>query len=316
MLAVCAMPVLLAACGGGSGGAGATHPAPNSKVSMADGQGDLANSNSKEIAMQLVSTAENSTRKWRTQYGYIEDIGDDRGYTGGIIGFTSGTGDMLELVRAYTAKAPGNPLAGFLPALQAVNGTASHDGLGDPFVAAWKDAAKSAEFTASQDSERDRVYFDPAVSLGKADGLGALGQFIYYDAAVVHGRGNGPSTLDAIRATAMAQAATPAQGGNEVAYLNAFLDARVVVMKSEPAHKDVSRIETAQRVFLQQGNLGLNPPLNWAVYGTPYSIPDTGDGLWNVAANWSRRNYCASKAVPLWNDVLGWGWFAQQSPKA
>lgn len=222
--------------------------------------------------MQLVSSAENSSKDWRAQYGYIEDIQDGRGYTGGIIGFTSGTGDMLELVQAYAAREPGNPLEEFLPALQAVNGTESHDGLGDPFVAAWKAAALSAEFQGAQDSERDRVYFDPAVSLAESDGLGNLGQFIYYDAAVVHGRGDGVYTLDGIRATAMAKAATPSEGGDEVAYLNAFLDARVVAMKSEPAHQDVSRIETAQRVFLQEGNLDLRPPLHWKVYGDAYSI--------------------------------------------
>jgi len=275
MLVVHAVPVLFAACGG-SGGT-ATDPPPTPPVTVVDGPSDLANPSSKEIAMKLVSSAENSTLDWRAQYGYIEDIADGRGYTGGIIGFTSGTSDMLELVQAYTAQAPGNPLAVFLPALQAVNGTASHDGLGAPFVAAWKAAAQLPEFRASQDSERDRVYFDPAVSMAKGDGLGALGQFIYYDAAVVHGRGNGSFTLDGIRATAMARAATPTQGGNEVAYLNAFLDARVVAMKSEPAHQDVSRIETAQRVFLQQGNLDLRPPLSWKVYGDSYTIGAAGN---------------------------------------
>ncbi|MYT55611.1 chitosanase, partial [Streptomyces sp. SID7834] len=29
----------------------------------------------KDIAMQLVSSAENSTLDWKAQYGYIEDIG-------------------------------------------------------------------------------------------------------------------------------------------------------------------------------------------------------------------------------------------------
>lgn len=266
----CAALVLLVACGGG----GTTTEHAPARLAAAS---DLADPSSKEIAMQLVSSAENSSLNWRAQYGYIEDIADGRGYTGGIIGFTSGTGDMLELVQAYAARAPGNPLEEFLPALQAVNGTASHDGLGDSFVAAWKAAAQSSEFQDVQDSERDRVYFDPAVSMAKDDGLGALGQFIYYDAAVVHGRGNGAYTLDGIRATAMANAAPPSEGGDEVAYLDAFLDARVVAMKSEPAHEDVSRIETAQRVFLQEGNLDLRPPLSWKVYGDSYTIgvPET-----------------------------------------
>src|SRR5690349_1789003 len=44
----------------------------------------------KETAFQLVSSAENSTLNWRGEFGYLEDLGDGRGYTGGIIGFCSG----------------------------------------------------------------------------------------------------------------------------------------------------------------------------------------------------------------------------------
>src|ERR1700760_3230066 len=100
----------------------------------------------KEIAMELVSSAENSTLDWRSAYAYIEDIGDGRGYTAGLIRFCSGTGDMLQLVRAYVAAAPGDPLAPFLPALRQVDGTASHRGLGPPFVAAWRHAARDPIF--------------------------------------------------------------------------------------------------------------------------------------------------------------------------
>lgn len=62
----------------------------------------LAAKEKKEIAMRLVSSAENSSLDWKAQYQYIEDINDGRGYTAGIIGFCSGTGDMLELVQNYT----------------------------------------------------------------------------------------------------------------------------------------------------------------------------------------------------------------------
>jgi chitosanase len=265
LLAASGLLVWLVACGGGA----------DSAATPASG-GDLARPESKEIAMQVVSSAENSTVNWRGQYGYIEDIGDGRGYTGGIIGFTSGTGDMLALVQAYTTLEPTNGLRAYLPALQKVNGTSSHQGLGSPFVSAWKAAAQTNAFRTTQDAERDRGYFNPAVGLAKGDGLGALGQFAYFDAAVVHGLGEGSQTLEGIRATAMARAATPTQGGDEVAFLNAFLDARIAVMKNETAHEDVSRIETAQRVFLQQGNLALRPPLSWMVYGDAYSIDANG----------------------------------------
>ncbi|MFJ4918685.1 chitosanase [Streptomyces sp. NPDC088725] len=226
----------------------------------------------KDIAMQLVSSAENSTLDWKAQYGYIEDIGDGRGYTAGIIGFCSGTSDMLELVEAYTDSEPGNPLASYLPALRRVDGTDSHDGLDPGFTAAWKQAAKDPVFQAAQNDERDRVYFNPAVNQGKQDGLGTLGQFMYYDAIVMHGGGNDSTSFGSIRKRALNQAQTPAQGGDEVAYLNAFLDARVWAMNQEEAHSDTTRVDTEQRVFLNAGNLNLDPPLNWKVYGDSFHI--------------------------------------------
>ena len=234
--------------------------------------GDLTDPATKDIAMQIVSSAENSTLDWRAQYGYLEDIHDGRGYTGGIIGFTSGTGDMLLLVRNYTRAEADNPLARFVPALQRVNGTASHTGLGRPFERAWATAAHDPVFRTAQDRLRDSMYFDPAVSRAKADGLGALGQFAYYDAMVVHGPGNDPDSAGGIRLAAMTKAKTPAQGGDEQHYLEAYFAARIVVMRREAAHEDVSRITGAQRKWEREGNLDLHTPLVWTVYGDHYRI--------------------------------------------
>ena len=222
----------------------------------------------KEIAMRLVSSAENSSLDWRAQFDYIEDIGDGRGYTAGIIGFCSGTHDMLELVEYYTAQEPDNPLAPYLPALREVDGSDSHEGLDPGFTDAWVRAAQTPEFQAAQEHERDRVYFDPSVSRAKRDGLRELGQFAYYDASVMHGA----EGFASIRADARRHARTPADGGNETTYLHAFLDARVKEMKKEAAHEDTSRVDTAQRVFLNEGNLRLNTPLTWHVYGDRYHI--------------------------------------------
>ncbi|MEV6617036.1 chitosanase [Streptomyces sp. NPDC051051] len=226
----------------------------------------------KEIAMKLVSSAENSSLDWKAQYRYIEDIGDGRGYTAGIIGFCSGTGDMLDLVELYADRKPGNVLAGYLPALRAVDGTDSHDGLDPNYPRDWRTAARDTAFQQAQNDERDRVYFDPAVRRAKADGLRVLGQFAYYDAIVMHGDGGDATSFGSIRRRALAKAKTPAQGGDETAYLNAFLDARVWAMKQEEAHSDTSRVDTAQRVFLRKGNLDLQPPLDWKVYGDSYHL--------------------------------------------
>jgi chitosanase len=237
----------------------------------ANGSG-LAAPREKEIAMELVSSAENSTLDWRSAYGYLEDIGDGRGYTGGLIGFCSGTGDMLQLVRSYVAAEPRNPLARFLPALTRVNGSASHAGLGKPFVSAWKRAAHDPAFRRLQMRELDRVYFEPAVSHGRRDGLGTLGQFIYYDAFVMHGPGQSADSFGGIRRRAIERAPTPAQGGDEVTYLEAFLAVRRAQMKTESKHGDTSRIDDEQLRFLREGNLGLRPPLIWHTYGDRYEI--------------------------------------------
>ncbi|MEW2049792.1 chitosanase [Streptomyces sp. NPDC005476] len=226
----------------------------------------------KEIAMKLVSSAENSSLDWKAQYRYIEDIGDGRGYTAGIIGFCSGTHDMLDLVQLYSDRKPGNVLAKYLPALRAVDGSDSHAGLDPNYPKDWRKAAQDTAFQQAQNDERDRVYFDPAVRQGKTDGLRALGQFTYYDAIVMHGDGTDPTSFRNIRKRALTRAKPPARGGDETTYLNAFLDARVWAMKQEEAHSDTSRVDTAQRVFLRKGNLDLEPPLDWKVYGDSYHI--------------------------------------------
>lgn len=252
-----------------AGAAPATGPASTAATQAAPGLGDPAK---KEIAMKLVASAENSSLDWKAQYKYIEDIGDKRGYTAGIIGFCSGTGDMLDLVELYTRRQPGNVLAKYLPALREVNGSDSHEGLDPNFARDWRKAAQDPAFQRAQNDERDRVYFNPAVKQGKADGIGTLGQFAYYDAIVMHGDGGDSTSFRNIRKRALSKAKPPAQGGDEVKYLHAFLDARVWAMKQEEAHEDTSRVDTAQRVFLNKRNLHLDPPLDWKVYGDSFHI--------------------------------------------
>ncbi|WP_322114229.1 chitosanase [Aquabacterium sp. A7-Y] len=270
--------LLTAACvaAGNPAHAQTTNAAPL-PISAAGARADLSEPRMKDIAMQLVSSAENSSLDWRAQYQYIEDIDDGRGYTAGIVGFCSGTGDMLMVVEDYTRRSPGNPLAKYLPALRKLYGSDSHAGLDPHFTSDWRKAAQDPAFRQSQDALRDSVYFNPAVQQAKQDGLRALGQFIYYDAMVMHGPGPDSSSFGGIRKKALRKAKPPALGGNEVDYLNAFLDARVAAMKTEEAHSDTSRVDTAQRVFLRKGNLDLQLPLQWKVYGDSFRI-DAADG--------------------------------------
>ncbi|MGX7417372.1 chitosanase [Carnobacterium gallinarum] len=229
----------------------------------------------KEIAMELVSSAENSSLDWKAQYEYIEDIHDGRGYTAGIIGFCSGTGDMLELVEDYTKDVPDNVLAKYLPALKKVNGSDSLEGLGKNFEEDWKKASHDEKFKQAQNTIRDRIYFNPAVEQAKKDGLSTLGQFMYYDAIVMHGPGDGSvppeESFPGIREEALKQAITPSEGGNETEFLKAFISARDAVMRLEEAHEDLSRT-IAQGKFLKEKNFDLAPPLKWKMYGTTFEI--------------------------------------------
>ena len=239
---------------------------------IADLPAGLAAPTKKELAQELVASAENSTLNWRSAYGYIEDIDDGQGYTAGTIGFCTGTHDLLTLVEHYTEAHPGNGLARYLPALREVDGTDSHEGLDAGFTAAWKAEAKLPAFRKAQDEERDRVYFDPAVRLAKLDGLGALGQFVYYDAMVLHGPGTGPNSFYGLRERAMREADTPSQGGSEMDYLDVFLDIRVEAMQAREPDIDTTRIDTTERRFLYDGNLDLRTPLVWKVYGETYKV--------------------------------------------
>lgn len=219
----------------------------------------------------LVSSAENSSIDYTKQYSYIEDINDGRGYTAGIIGFTSGTGDLLDVVNCYCKLKPKNDLKEYKNALEKVNGTDLHEGLGKGFENAWKKAAKDKEMIQAQNKILDEQYMEPAIEYATKDGLSPLGQYIYYDALVVHGSGESEDSFEAIRNKALGNKKAPNQGGNESKYLQAFLDARVPVMKMEEAHSDLSRLNT-QRIFLKEKNFDLELPLKWTMYQQDFSL--------------------------------------------
>ena len=240
-------------------------------TAVEDMNSTILSGNLRKEAYALVSSAENSTIDYENEYGYIEDIGDGRGYTAGIIGFTSATGDLLDVIELYSAIEPDNPLAPFIPALKACLHTDSHTGLGNPFVRAWKNAAKSKAMRKAQNEIVNREYLEPAVKAALEDGLGPLGQYIYYDAMVVHGPGDDPDSFQGIRSAACEKLAVPSKGGSEAAYLNAFLDVRSHVMKKEAAHSDLSRIN-AQRRFIQEQNFNLSLPLHWTMYGDHFTL--------------------------------------------
>lgn len=236
-----------------------------------DSSTTIASGNLRKEVFALVSSAENSTLDYSKQYSYIEDIKDGRGYTAGIIGFTSKNGDLFDVVRYYSSLSPNNSLKKYIPALKEVKGTSSHKNLGANFMKAWKQAAKTKTMIKAQNHILNKQYMDPAISNAKKDRLSPLGQYIYYDALVVHGDGNDSDSFGGIRKAALKKAKTPSQGGSESHYLYAFLKAREKIMLKEQAHKDLSRINV-QRKFIKEKNWNLNLPLSWTMYGDHYYL--------------------------------------------
>lgn len=224
----------------------------------------------RKTVFALVSSAENSTTDYSGQYAQIEDIDDGRGYTAEIIGFTTGTGDLLEVVERYTKLKPENELKKYIPTLKHVNGTNSHEGLGDSFAKDREKAAQSAEMVQAQNDILDEQYMNVALEYAEEDGLRPLGQYIYYDALAVHGSGE-EECFEAIREAALKKEKAPSEGGDEANYLSAFLDARIPVMQAEEAHSDMSRVD-AQRKFLNEQNFELTLPLEWTMYGDEFTL--------------------------------------------
>jgi chitosanase len=228
----------------------------------------------KHRAAQITSTFENSTLE--LQYDYVENIGDGRGITAGRAGFTSATGDLLLVVRRYSEAKPDNVLAPYISALQAVNGTDSTKGLGG-FADAWAVAAEDPDFRKVQDELVDELYFDPAMTMAADRGIETpLGQMIIWDTMIQHGAGGNHGTRAIIKET---QEDAGAVGQDESAWLDTFLDTRLrhllPMYRATTENADVSsesRVD-ALRSLLRGGNLALEPPLTWEVYGDRFELP-------------------------------------------
>ena len=239
----------------------------------------------KEVALRITSTAENSTTNWTTAYPYIEDIGDGRGLTAGIVGWCSGTGDMLVLVQYAAQQTPGNLLEKWIPKLQQIMAAAysqrpslSNSLLGSAFIADWKTAAAQAWFQAAQRAERDRLYWGPAAAQATTDGVGNCGRAVMYDISVNHGQGSDPESFGGICAAAAAQAKPPSQGGTEKAYLLALCDKRDAVLRSWGDYQSNGRSPAFRN--LVNNNMSFTFPITWSMYGSNYSITSlpTGPG--------------------------------------
>jgi chitosanase len=243
-----------------------TSPSLSPKPSASESSKKPETTINRQRFMQLLASAENETLE--PQYGYIEDINDGRGWTAGVVGFTSGTGDMLEVLRNYNKNKPNNSLTQYTDTLAIKNNSDPRKGLGNDFATAWKTAAQDPVFRKAQDALTDKLYLTPAKELAKEAGFtDPLAVYCFFDAAVMHGTDEMRTILAKIKAQ------SPKDGSDKKAFLQAFLNARVTFMQGEPDHKNnIDRVITMQQRFLDANNFGLNPPLTWRVNAKEFNL--------------------------------------------
>ncbi len=234
----------------------------------------------KQIFLELLGSAENSSLSWDSNYSYCQNIHDGRGYTTGFSGFTTdsagatladGAG-VLGVLRQYDVLAGANSMTKYEAVLPTAN-TGTIDAVGT-FCADWAAAAADARFQRAEMWDFDVTQFDAAVALAKADGVGITGQALFNDDANLNGYGGTPS-LQNDEACARAAATPPSQGGNEIAFLDAFLTCYSQSINGDPTHASdgsIGRVTTMYKPIVDSGNLDLHTPLSWSMYGQAFSI--------------------------------------------
>ena len=226
----------------------------------------------------LVSIFENSTLI--IQYEFIGDIKDGNGFTAGRAGFTSRTGDMLEVLLEYERLSPNNTLRPYIKPLRSVYGspnTIPIKGLKED----WSRLAKEDQlFRKAQDNVNDRLYRKPAHQLARDLGLILPISYVaLYEAGIQHGFGDTYDSLPTIVDRANKKAGgTPKKGINELDWLKTFIAAREDDLRN-PKNLDYKELfqyaldrPKAIRTIIDQENENLNKQISVKVYGDVFTF--------------------------------------------
>lgn len=216
-----------------------------------------------ETIQSLVAIPENSTTNWQKAYGYIEDISDGRGYTVGVVGFCSGTGDLLDVIYELRKLQPTHKLIKFIPALKKVNGSASTAGL-DEFAKVFKESGADESLRQAQWNVLIRLYWSPAYHTCKKYGLkSVLALYFIYDTCLNLGNA---ATAKKVKAKA------PSEGGDEKEWLKQYLIERRAYMKATNNFGPVDRVDMQMKI-LESGNMDLARPIkNLICYKGKFNI--------------------------------------------
>ncbi|KAJ3034355.1 hypothetical protein HDV00_005163 [Rhizophlyctis rosea] len=203
----------------------------------------------KSIVEQLTNVFESSRLTF--PFDSCDNINDGRGYTAGVVGFTTGTQDAHAVIKVYLTKPNhGDEFSPYLDRLQQLDksdDSGSTSGL-DGFCKAWYAACSNKAFLEAQLDYADGVYYVPSQKF--ADDLGltsSVGRGQLYDAAIQHGIGQYGDSLNTIitrTRSAMRSAnqpETPKDGASEQQWVTTFFSQRVNIL-CNPSDKSTQSV--------------------------------------------------------------------------
>lgn len=240
-------------------------------ICFAATQAACASARLEQTVDEVVSVFENNTV--HVQYAYIEDIHDGRGYTAGRAGFTTATGDLIQVVDRY--QRGGGEL--FAPVVKLLRRRAkdedpSTEGL-EELPRIWRAACDEERFLRAQDELVEELYKRPARGYANRFKLSSpLAYLVIYDTIIQHGEGDDPDSINGILKK------MGARPTDERAFLLAFLKARREVLLNPSDHatqaewrKSVGRV-TALKSLLVQEKWDLATPFMLDVWGHRHRI--------------------------------------------
>ena len=217
-----------------------------------------------DTVLRLISLPENGTPKWHENYGYIEFLGDGRGFTATIFGACSGTGD-LSMILDELAKVPGrsktcDELLAYGPALKKKRGDDIRGIEGvKPLVRklqdddAWRRAVWAVYV---------KLYWKFAMDWADKTGTAArrpgpklrlpASRGFCVDAAINHG-----ADYESLMAIVKRMPESVRDASDETAWVSAFADAREKMLKAGVDDLDTSR--TGDRCKLWKELVRKNP---------------------------------------------------------
>jgi len=221
-----------------------------------------------DTIMSLVAIAENATTKWWKKFDYCENIGDGRGITTSLIGFTSKTSSLLWVVERLASFDPEHPLVEFLPALRKANGSDSTRGLknfGDVLAANCTESWKRAVWDGIVEN-----YWQPAMDFANEMKCRyPITKGFLFDLALNHGTNQMAKMAKRLAATA------PCKGGDEKEWLSHLIWQRAYIIKNEQWSTNSGQTDRCDmwKSVLESGNVELRRPITGLkCYGQKFTV--------------------------------------------